>query len=152
MDITKLITIAGKPGLYEVIGQSKNGLIVEGIQDKKRIPVLNTHKVSALVDISIYSYTEEVPLMQIFQSMRDFTGTTPAAKDSTDALKAYFTDILPDYDQERVYVSDIKKVVKWFSEMQAAGADLTTLDEIVAKMIGEDETEENTDSEEATEA
>src|SRR5689334_3170999 len=113
MDISGIISIAGMSGLFKVVAQTKNGLIVESLIDKKRVPAYASHKVSALEDVSIYSTGDDVPLKEVFQKIYDKEKGKPAIDHkSPDAeLKKYFKAAFAEYDEERVYVSDIKKVI-----------------------------------------
>lgn len=123
MDLSGIISIAGMSGLYKVIAQTKNGLIVESLIDKKRIPAYATHKVSALEDVSIYSTGDDVPLKEVLQKIYDKEKGAPCIDHKTpDAeLKKYFKSAFAEYDEERVYVSDIKKVVMWYNILQKEG-------------------------------
>ncbi len=123
MDLSGIISIAGMSGLYKVVAQTKNGLIVESITDKKRVPVYSTNKVSTLDDVRIYSTGEDVPLKDVLQKIYDKEN----GKQSIDhklpdvELKAYFKTAFAEYDQDRVYVSDIKKVINWYNALQKQG-------------------------------
>jgi len=112
-----ILAISGYPGLYEMKSQIKNGLIVEHIETKKRMPVYSTHKISSLEDIAIYTEDQEVILVDVFKNIfNKFEGKEVIShKSSNDELKSFFKEVLPDYDQDRVYVSDIKKVVNWYN-------------------------------------
>ena len=117
MNLTGLIAIAGKPGLYKVLAQSKNGLIVESLIDGKKMPAYATHKVSALEDISIYTYQEEVPLAEVYRLIyeKENGGEAINHQSKPEELKNYLLEVLPEYDQERVYNSDIKKLLSWYN-------------------------------------
>lgn len=117
MNIKEILAISGKPGLYKMLSQSKNSIIVEGLEDKKRFPVYGAHQISALEEISIYTETEDKPLKDIFQQIFDKQEGKEilSHKSSTNELEDFFSEILPDYDRERVYISDIKKVVQWYN-------------------------------------
>jgi hypothetical protein len=117
MDLSKILAISGKPGLYEVVSQSKTGLIVESLTDGKRIPVFASHQSSALEDISMFTYGDDVPLKEVFWKIHEKENGKPSIdpKSSADKLKEYFETILPDYDKERVYPSDIKKLLSWYN-------------------------------------
>lgn len=123
MNLSGIIAIAGKPGLYKVLAQSKNGLIVESLIDGKRIPAYATHKVSALEDISIYTYSEDIPLSVVFKALFDKEdgGAAIAHNSKPDELRDYLMTILPDYDQERVYASDLKKLFSWYNLLHKSG-------------------------------
>ncbi|MFM2018263.1 MAG: hypothetical protein RL007_1919, partial [Bacteroidota bacterium] len=124
MDISNVIAIAGMPGLYKVVAQAKNGVIVESLIDKKRVPAFNSHKISALPDISIYTTSEDMPLKDVLQKIFDKTKgekcTDPKTLDEK-GLRAYMADILPEYDEERVHVSDLRKLFSWFNMLHGAG-------------------------------
>src|ERR1700749_2931681 len=123
MDLSGIISIAGMSGLYKVVAQTKNGLIVESLTDKKRVPAYSTHKVSALEDVSIYSTGDDVPLKDVLQKIYDKEKGAPCIdhKQAEAELKKYFKAVFPEYDEERVYVSDIKKVLSWYNLLQKDG-------------------------------
>lgn len=123
MDLSGIISVSGMGGLHKVVAQIKNGLIVEALADKKRIPIYATHKVSTLEDVKIYSSGDDVPLKDVFQKIADKENGGPAMDHkSPDAdLKKYFKTAFPEYDEERVYVSDIKKVINWYNLLQKEG-------------------------------
>jgi hypothetical protein len=117
MDLSKVLSIAGKPGLYEMVSQSKSGLIVESLIDGRRIPAFSHERISSLEEISIFTELEDVPLKEVFQSIfkKEDGKKTISHKSSANELKALMEEILPDYDKERVYVSDIKKLISWYN-------------------------------------
>lgn len=117
MDLSNILTISGKGGLFRVISQTKNGLVVESLIDGKKTPVFLSDRSSALEDISIFTITEDVPLKQVLLKIFEKEAGKPCIdpKENPAKLKAYFETILPDYDSERVYVSDIKKVFAWYN-------------------------------------
>ena len=117
MGLEKILSISGKPGLFELSAQTRGGFIAKSIIDQKKIAVNVRHNVSLLSEIAIYTYTEEVPLGTIFQKMFEKEDGKEAisAKASKKELEAYFSEVLPDYDAERVYQSDIKKVIQWYN-------------------------------------
>lgn len=120
MGLDKILSITGKPGLYELKAQTRGGFIAESLLDGKKISVNLRNNVSMLSEIAIYTITEEVPLREIFQKIKEKENSGPAInhKESTDKLTAYFEEILPDYDTDRVYMSDIKKVFQWYNLLQ----------------------------------
>lgn len=121
MSLDKIMSISGKPGLYKVLTQTRSGAIVESLLDKKRINVTIHSNVSVLSEIAIYTIHEEKPLAEIFESIKQKENgqqTSISHKDSKDALEEYFFNILPDYDEDRVYASDIKKVIQWYNLLQ----------------------------------
>ncbi len=123
MDLSGIISIAGMSGLYKVIAQTKSGLVVESLIDKKRVPAYSTSKVSALEEVSIYSTGDDVPLKDVFQKIYDKEkGAASIDHKSADVeLKKYFKTVFPEYDEARVYVSDIKKVISWYNTLQKEG-------------------------------
>ena len=121
MGLDKILSISGKPGLYKVVTQTRKGLIAESLVDKRRISVSIHNNISVLSEIAVYTLTEELPLYKVFQKIRekeDGKQTSISHKDGKDKLEEYFFGILPDYDEERVYASDIKKIVQWYNLLQ----------------------------------
>ncbi|MDD7885008.1 DUF5606 domain-containing protein [Flavivirga sp. 57AJ16] len=121
MSLDKVLSIGGKPGLYKLIAQTRSGFVAESLIDNKRISVSVQNNVSVLSEIAIYTLTEEVPLKQVFENIKKKENGQQASvkpKDSKDVLEAYFFDVLPDYDEDRVYASDIKKVIQWYNLLQ----------------------------------
>ena len=118
MDLSKILSISGKPGLYLRVGEAKNNLIVESLIDGKKIPSFAHDRVSTLKEISIYTESEDAALEKVFKNIYDFTEGKPienSKKSSGDVLKSTFAEILPDYDRDAVYVSDIKKMFSWYN-------------------------------------
>lgn len=124
MNLTGIIAISGKPGLYKVLAQGKNNIIVESLEDKKRVPAYSSDRISALDDISIYTYDDDKPLREIFISIfeKEKGKETISHKEDQNKLKAYLVEVLPNFDQERVYASDIKKIFQWYNLLLKAGA------------------------------
>lgn len=116
-----ILAISGHSGLFKLVSEGKNSIIVESLDTGKRMPVYSTAKVSALEDIAIYTYEGDTPLKEVFKSISEKENGGPAIshKASGPELKAYFEAVLPEYDKDRVYVSDIKKVVLWYNTLQA---------------------------------
>ena len=127
MEFNKIIAVTGKPGLFQVVSQTKTGIIVESLTDKKRIPILSTHNVSLLENIAIFTYDEEVPLLTVFKSIfeKEEGKETISHKESGNKLASFFLEILPEYDQERVYTSNIKKIIQWYNGLIAVGFDFS---------------------------
>ncbi len=116
-----ILAISGQPGLYKMVSNTKNGIIVENLETGKRMPAYATAKVSALEDIAIYTDdSEDRPLSEVLQSIREKEngGEAINPKSGNDDLKKYFDEVMPDYDKDRVYTSDIKKVVQWYNTLQ----------------------------------
>ena len=122
MSLDKILSISGKPGLYKIIAQTRAGFVAESLIDKKKVSVNMQSNVSVLSEIAIYTLTEELPLKEVFKKIKDKENGQPTSishKDSKDVLEEYFFEVLPDYDEDRVYASDIKKVVQWYNLLQA---------------------------------
>lgn len=122
--LKKILSISGKSGLYKLISYGKNMLIVEGLNDGKRFPAYSHEKIISLGDIAIYTYDEEVALSVVMQSIYEKNeGKVIDAKKYSDKnlLFDFFKEILPDFDQERVYPNDIKKVISWYNILIDAG-------------------------------
>lgn len=144
MDLSGIISISGKPGLYKVVAQSKNNIIVESLLDKKRAPAYSTDRISALEDISIYTYEEDIPLREVFLKIAEKENCGPALshKESAKKLASYLKEILPEYDEDRVYPSDIKKLYQWYNLLQKEN--LITLDEEEEEVKSEKKEEKTT--------
>jgi hypothetical protein len=147
-----ILSISGKPGLYKLVSQGKNMLIVESLVDKKRIPAYAKDKVISLNDIAIYTSEEEVPLHVVLTGVKNkenggkaslhLPGATP------DDLRAYLAEILPDFDRERVYPTDIRKLLVWYNLLIDAGITDFTPEEKPQETEGTAETEETEKKEE----
>lgn len=124
--LKKILSISGKSGLYKLVTYGKNMIIVEGLTDNKRFPAYSHDKIISLGDIAIYTYNEEVSLGKVMQSIYDKNDgkqVDMAELSDKKSLFTYFEEILPDFDKERVYANDIKKVVSWYNILLAAGFD-----------------------------
>jgi len=124
MNLEKVLSISGKPGLYELKLQTRSGFVAESLSDGKKISVSLKNNVSLLSEISMYTYTEEKPLTEIMRTIAIKENEGPTAvshKEDNAKLVSYFKEILPDYDAERVYPSDIKKVLNWYGILQSKG-------------------------------
>ena len=123
MNVEKILAIAGKPGLFELKLQTRSGFLAESLLDGKRITVGMRSNVSLLSEISMYTYSEEKPLADILRAIavKENEGPAISHKEDNAKLIAYFKEILPDYDEDRVYASDIKKVLNWYNILQAKG-------------------------------
>ncbi len=131
MSLEKIVAVAGKPGLFEIISQSKGGLIVASLIDKKKLPINAMHNVSVLNDIAIYTYEEEVPLRNVLKTIADKHDNKEAIshKESNEKLLTFFGDILPDFDEERVYASNVKKIVQWYNILSKTEFDFSSIKE-----------------------
>ncbi len=123
MSLDKILSISGKPGLYELKTQTRSGFLAESLLDGKKVSVSARHNVSLLSEIAIYTTSEELPLGEVFNKIMDKEngGEAISHKSSKDQLEEYFFNVLPDYDEDRVYASDIKKVVQWYNLLQKKG-------------------------------
>lgn len=123
MSIERILSITGKPGLYELKLQTRTGFVAESLIDGKKITVGLRSNVSLLSEISIYTNDGEIKLAEVFANIAKKENDGPAIshKESNDVLINYFTEVLPNFDQDRVYVSDIKKVINWYNLIQAKG-------------------------------
>ncbi|MCX6282080.1 MAG: DUF5606 domain-containing protein [Bacteroidetes bacterium] len=120
MDLTKIVSISGKSGLFKVVSQGKNAVIVESLADQKRIPAFGHEKMSSLEEISVFTTGEDRPLKEVFKALNEKlegkAGIDPKADNAT--LLKFFKEMVPDFDEERVYVSDIRKMVSWYNTLQ----------------------------------
>jgi hypothetical protein len=135
MEFSKILAISGKPGLYKMLSQTKAGFIVESLADGKRFPVFAHERVSSLEEISIFTTGEEdLPLKEVFRKISAKLEGKPLPEAGSDnqALKKFFLEAIPEYDPERVYVSDMKKTLAWYNLL----LEKEMLD------LGEEETEE----------
>lgn len=121
--LKRILSISGKPGLYRLVSQGKNMLIVESLANGKRTPAYARDKVVSLGDISIYTTDNDVPLTEVLEKVKEATNGQPVDAKAMDdsSLRDYFKTILPDYDEERVYTTDIKKLFSWYNQLIAAG-------------------------------
>lgn len=121
--LKRILSISGKPGLYRLVSQGKNMLIVESLANGKRTPAYARDKVVSLGDISIYTTDDDVPLTEVLEKVKEATNGQPVDAKAMDdsSLRDYFKTILPDYDEERVYTTDIKKLFSWYNQLIAAG-------------------------------
>lgn len=155
MVIQEIIAIAGKPGLYRILITNRANLVVESMLDKKRVSIPGTSRISSLADITMYTTGEDALLMDILNLMSEKAGKSevPAAKSDPQAVREFIDAIVPNLDHERVYNSDLKKLVQWFSTLRENDAfPLTseaTKDE-AAEEVAEEVTEEGKDSKSAT--
>ncbi|HEY9169127.1 MAG TPA: DUF5606 domain-containing protein [Lutibacter sp.] len=132
MELKDIVAINGKPGLYEIKAQSKGGIIVESLIDSKRFPITVTHNVSALNEIAIYTYEEEIPLRIVLKSIGEKENGKEALshKENGKVLTSYFREILPNFDEERVYTSNIKKIVQWYNLLASRNFDFVSIKEV----------------------
>ncbi len=145
--LKKILSISGKPGLYKLISYGKNIIIVEGLSDGKRMPAYSYNKIISLGDIAIYTTDEEVPLADVMETIyKNNDGKVLDKKELTKnaaALHEFFASVLPNYDTDRVYDTDIKKVIAWYNLLVEAG-----VTSFKAEETKEDEDKVETTSEE----
>ena len=120
MSLDSILSITGKPGLYKLKTKARSGFVVESLTDSKTSIIGMNHNVSVLKDISIYTYDAEMPLKEVFNKIasKEDKGAAISHQSSKDELANYFNEVLPEYDEDRVYASDIKKVVQWYNILQ----------------------------------
>ncbi len=119
--LDKILSISGKPGLFQVVTQTRTGFIAESLIDKRKVNVNIHSNVSILSEIAVYTLTEELPLREVLKKVMEKESGNPTSishKDSKDTLEEYFFEVLPDYDEDRVYASDIKKIIQWYNLLQ----------------------------------
>ena len=124
--LNDILAIAGKPGLYKLVSQAKNMLIVETVTpERKRMPIYGSDKVISLGDIAMYTDAEEVSLTSVLEAVRvkenGAVSTFEYKKASSEALHQYMAEVLPNYDRDRVHTSDIKKLVQWYNLLVSNG-------------------------------
>lgn len=140
-----ILSISGKPGLYKLISQGRNMLIVESLTDKKRFPAYGNEKIISLGDIAMYTDTDDVPLKDVLVAMKEKENGAPVVMDlkkaTAEELRAYLGEVLPTFDRDRVYLADIKKLISWYNLLVSCGmtdfADTSETEEVV-----EEKTEE----------
>ena len=116
-----ILSISGHGGLFKLVAEAKNNIIVESLSTKKRMPAYSSSKISSLEDIAIFADSGDIPLKDVFKNIHELEngGASIDPKSANNDLKAYFAKVLPDYDRDRVYVSDMKKVIMWYNELHA---------------------------------
>ncbi|MFA6944718.1 MAG: DUF5606 domain-containing protein [Pedobacter sp.] len=135
MNLRGLVSVSGKPGLFKLIGQNKSGFILETLDGQKNKIVVNisTAKMASLEDITIFGDTDDLKLSDIFLKMKDSKSIPDAKTADGKTLRAFFVEVAPDHDQERVYASDMKKIINWFSAIK----DLPLFNEAAPEPIAE---------------
>lgn len=108
-----ILSISGYPGLFKMVTEAKNSIIVESLVTGKRMPAYSTSKISALSDISVFTENGEIQLIEVLKRIQE-SGKELSPKASNDEIKAFFGEVVPEYDKDRVYVSDMKKIIQWF--------------------------------------
>ena len=123
MELKEILAVSGYPGLYKYLAQSTRGVIVESLADGKRMNVPTNARVSSMTDISVFTESEDRPLAAIFTAFYEKTGGKPTVghKEDTAKIEAAFAGVVPDYDPDKVHMSDMKKIVQWYNVLVAAG-------------------------------
>jgi hypothetical protein len=145
MSIKKILAVSGKPGLYELKIQTRTGFVAESLLDGKKITVGMRANVSLLSEIAVYTYSEEVRLAEVLKAIaaKENDGLAMSHKEDDAKLKAYFREVLPEFDEDRVYTSDIKKILNWYNLLQPKG--FVTLESLSAEEVTEQPKEEVTE-------
>ena len=135
MELKDIIAISGMSGLYKVSAQTRSGVIVESLADGKKTPIGTNHRISSLADISVFTKTDDLPMAQVLKTIHAKTGGTVTVdlKAEPEALKNYFKGIIENFDDERVYASDIKKMLSWYLQLK---------DKLDFEKLDKEETEE----------
>lgn len=118
MGLNTILAISGRPGLFKLLTQTRGGFVAQSLLDNKKVSVNAQSNVSVLSEIAVYTLTEELPLKEVLKKIRDKENgglTSVAHKASKDDLEEYFFSVLSDYDEDRVYASDIKKIIQWYN-------------------------------------
>lgn len=117
MDLSKILSISGKSGLFKVVSQLKNSVLVESLTDKKRFPAFAHEKISSMEEIAVFTVSEDKPLKDVLKSIYEKQEGKAAidAHSGEKELKEFFTSVVPDYDTDRVYVSDMRKIISWYN-------------------------------------
>lgn len=121
MNLRGLVAVTGKPGLFKLVGQNKNGFVIESLdkQQVRYIVNLSTTKMATLEDITIFSEgDEEIKLIRVFEEIKSYSKPVPAAKSDGTTLRNFFREIVPEHDESRVYSSDIKKIINWYNTIK----------------------------------
>lgn len=138
-----ILSISGRPGLFKLVSQGKNMLIVESLTTKKRMPAYARDKVVSLGDIAIYTDGEEVPLSKVMTTIYEKNGKAldPNSYKTNDEIRDFFLDVLPNFDQDRVYLTDIKKIISWYNLLLEAG--ITSFEEEKTEKNSEEKSAED---------
>lgn len=115
-----ILAISGEPGLYKLVSKNAKGVIIENLDTKKRMPYYSAAKISSLEDIAIFTEDEDKPLNEVLKAIKEKENGGPSIdhKSPKDDLISYFKEVVPDYDEDRVYASHIKKIINWYNTLQ----------------------------------
>jgi len=141
INLKEILSITGKPGLFRIVTTSKTNIIVQSMIDGKRTAVSANSKISALDDISIFTYEDDVPLAEVMQAIYDKTNGQegPSPKAAHAELRSFLEEILPNFDQDRVYHSDLKKLFSWYNQLLAHGLFTAAAEEATSEVSSENE-------------
>lgn len=120
MDLSKIIAVSGKPGLFKQVSQNKHGIVIDTIPSAKKSTVFAHERLSSLEDISVYTYDDDIKLKEVFKAIHDKVGEgnpAPVIGATPVDLRAFFTELIPDHDEDRVYNSNIKKILGWYNTL-----------------------------------
>ena len=136
-----ILSVSGKPGLFKLVSNGKNMVIVESLIDKKRMPIYARDKVVSLGDIAMYTTEDEVPLRDVLKAIKEKengekASILPSAK--PDELKAFLGEILPNFDKDRIYNADIKKLISWYNLLIESGIDFEKEEDVSEEEKGEE--------------
>lgn len=137
-----ILSISGKPGLFKLVSSGKNMVIVESLADKKKMPIYARDKVVSLGDISIYTDEDEVPLKEVLKTIKEKENGAKASiatNSKPEELKKFFEEVLPTFDRDRVYPTDIKKIIGWYNILIEAGIEFEAEDEANEETTGNEE-------------
>ena len=143
--LKKILSVSGKPRLFKLISTGKNINVVESLSDGKKIPVYMSEKMVALSDVSIYTEENDIPLNEVLKKIKEKENgnrVTLTSKSSNKEFFDYFAEILPNYDREKVYVSDIKKLINWYNTLIDNNINLNTEDEFGTENQKDTQTEQ----------
>lgn len=145
MDLSNILAIAGKPGLFKLVSQTKTGAVVESLLDGKRTPAFKNDKISSLSEICMFTNDEDYPLSEVFRNIYTKENKGQVSIDykkvSTRDLYAYFSEVLPNMDEERVYPSDVKKALSWYNLLLSKDLIDGEMDKMLAERNGEENSE-----------
>lgn len=137
-----ILSISGKPGLFKLVSSGKNMVIVESLADKKKLPIYARDKVVSLGDISIYTDEDEVPLREVLKTIKEKENgakASTATNSKPEELKKFFEEVLPTFDRDRVYPTDIKKIIGWYNILIEAGIEFEAEEEVIEEATSSEE-------------
>lgn len=120
MDFSKFIVVSGKSGIFKIVAQSRSGFITESLIDGKKMPIQASNRITSIDDIVVFTESDEIKLREVFKKIKEITKGEPAIDHKSDdkTIVAFFSSVLPEYDKEKVYVSDMRKIIFWYNLLQ----------------------------------